>query len=95
MRLNRTGEAIGAHEYPATSGELIEAYGERTIELVDETETVAEVLGRLEETVYDDAQAVEEALFSAVSAEAVGRRHYSDRDPGTPGQAYGPDPVSF
>jgi hypothetical protein len=95
MRLNRTGEAMRAHEYPATSDELIEAHGEKTIELADGTETFAQVLGRLEKTTYDDAEAVQEALFSAVGADAVGRRYYSDRDPGTPGSSYGPEPVSF
>lgn len=95
MRLNRTGEAIEAHEYPATSNELIEAHGEKTIELTDGTETFGEVLGRLGETTYDDAEAVQEALFSAVGADAVGRRYYSDRDPGTPGDSFGPELVSF
>lgn len=95
MRLNRTGEAIEAHEYPATSTELIETHGEELIELTDGIETFGEVLGRLGETTYDDAEDVQEALFSAVGADAVGRRYYSDRDPGTPGERGGPDLVSF
>ncbi|MFB6096508.1 MAG: DUF2795 domain-containing protein [Haloferacaceae archaeon] len=86
MRLNGTGEAIDAHEYPTTSEELIERYGDHQIEIHDETETLGEVLGRLgADTTYADADDVREALFSAVSASAVGRRFYSDRDPGTPG----------
>lgn len=95
MRLNRTGEAIEAQEYPATGTELIEAHGEELIELPDGTETFGEVLGRLEDTTYHDAEDVQEALFSAVGADAVGRRYYSDRDPGTPGETFGPDLVSF
>lgn len=92
MRLDDT--AIDTHEYPTTSAELIDAHGEEIIELTDGSETFGEVLGRLGETTYDNADAVREALFSAVGAEAVGRRYYSDRDPGTPGES-GPDPVSF
>lgn len=86
MRLNGTGEAIDAHEYPATSEELIEQYGEQEIEIHDDTETLGEVLGRLGADTYADADDVREALFSALSAGAVGRRFYSDRDPGTPGE---------
>lgn len=95
MRLNRTDDAIEAHEYPATSTELIEAHGEEIIELSDGTETFAQVLGRLGETTYDDAEAVRQALFSAVGADAVGRRYYSDRDPRAPGEGYGPEQISF
>lgn len=95
MQLNGTEDAIDRHEYPATSSDLIEMYGEEVIELTNGSETVAEVLGRLEESTYENAQEVREALFSAVSADAVGRRYYSDRDPGTPGETYGPEPASF
>lgn len=95
MRLNGTEEAMQAHEYPATSNELIEAHGEEVIELTDGTETLGEVLGRLGDTTYHNAEAVQEALFSAVCADAVGRRYYSDRDPGTPGDDLGPEILSF
>lgn len=94
MRLNGTGEAIDAHEYPATSEELIDEYGEYEIEIHDDTETLSEVLGRLGADTYRDADDVREALFSAVDASAVGRRFYSDRDPGTPGEG-GAELVSF
>lgn len=94
MRINGTDEAIDAHEYPATSDELINAYGEREIELQDGSETFGEVLGRLGADTYADAQSVYEALLSAVGHEAVGRRYYSDRDARSPGEN-GPDPVSF
>lgn len=95
MRLNGTGEAIDAHEYPATSEELIEQYGEQEIEIHDDTETLGEVLGRLgADTTFTTADDVREALFSAVDASAVGRRFYSDRDPGTPGDRGG-EQVSF
>jgi hypothetical protein len=93
MRLNGTDEAIDSHEYPATGDELIDAYGDLEIEVHDGSETVAEVLGRLGGTTYEGPEDVREALFSAVSHEAVGRRFYSDRDAPVAGE--GPDPVSF
>lgn len=93
MRLNGTGEAIATYEYPATNDELIEALGEHEIEIPDGSETVADVLGRLDGATYEGPEDVREALFSAVSHEAVGRRFYSDRDVPVAGE--GPDPVSF
>lgn len=94
MRINGTDEAIDAHEYPATSNELIDEHGEREIEHPAGSETFGEVLGRLEADTYADSQSVYEALLSAVGHEAVGRRYYSDRDAVSPGED-GPDQVSF
>jgi hypothetical protein len=70
MRLNRTGEAMEAQEYPATSDELIEAHGEKTIELADGSETFAQVLGRIEATTYDDAEAVQVGIKMACTTQA-------------------------
>lgn len=94
MRLNQTDDAITAHEYPTTSDELITAHGDESVEFTGGTETVGEILARLEDTTYENPEEVREALFSAVSAEAIGRRYYSDRDPGTPG-SFGPQQISF
>jgi hypothetical protein len=80
MRLNRTGEVIERHEYPATSDELIDAYGDYRIELQDGSESLATVLGRVGPETYERPEDVRESLFGAVGHEAVGRRYYSDRD---------------
>ncbi|MFB6155487.1 MAG: DUF2795 domain-containing protein [Haloferacaceae archaeon] len=81
-------------QYPATSAELISAHGDRTIELQDGTETVGEVLARLDDQTYDHADDVYTDLRSAVGHEAIGRRGYSDRDAPTLGES-GPTQVSF
>ncbi|MFB6130782.1 MAG: DUF2795 domain-containing protein [Salinigranum sp.] len=94
MRLNGTGDAIDSHEYPATSEELIEAYGEHLIELQDGSESVADVLGRVGSETYQRPEEVYETLFGAVGHEAVGRRYYSDRDQLTIAED-GPTPLSF
>ena len=94
MRLNRTEALIDGHEYPATSDELIEAYGDAEIELQDGTETVATVLGRLGAETYRSAEDVRNALRTGVSHKAIGRRFYSDRDAYAVAEN-GPEQVSF
>ena len=94
MRLHGTGELIEALEYPATTEELIETYGDHSIELQNGTETLAEVLGRLGSETYEDPEDVRTALFTGVSHKAIGRRFYSDREPPALGES-GPEQVSF
>ncbi|SFR32913.1 DUF5789 family protein [Halogeometricum limi] len=94
MRLNRTGDVIDAHEYPATTEELIEAFGDQTIEHPNGSEQLADVLARAGFETYMNADDARNALLSAVSHEAVGRRYYSDRDVSTFGED-GPEQVSF
>ena len=95
MLHNRTGDLIGDHVYPATTEELIDAYGEQVLELPNGSETVGDVLARLESETFTSPEEAHFALFSAVSDKAVGRVGYSDRDPTPLGSLYGPDPVSF
>ncbi|QLG61005.1 DUF5789 family protein [Halorarum salinum] len=94
MRLNGTGELLNGHEYPATSGELIDAYGDVRIELQDGSESLGAVLARMGAETFSSPTEAYEALQSGVGHEAVGRRYYSDRDAPTVGED-GPDPVSF
>ena len=94
MRLNGTDEAIDDHDYPVTSDELIETYGDYTIELQNGDETLAEVLSRSAPETFHTPQDVYDAVYTGVSANAIGRRFYSDRDPSTPGE-HGPEQLSF
>ena len=95
MLRNRTGERIDAHQYPATTAELIEAYGEERLELPNGSERIADVLGRLESETFESADDARMAVYSAVSNKAVGRVGYSDRDPTPLGSPYAPEPMSF
>ena len=94
MQLNGTGELIDRHQYPATTQDLIQAYGDRVIELQNGEETVGEMLERLGHETYYGPQDVRDALFTGVSHRAIGRRFYSDRDAPTVGEA-GPTQLSF
>jgi hypothetical protein len=95
MLSNGTGEVINDHEYPATTEELIEEYGDRTLELPNGSETVGDVLARLESETFENPEEARFAVYSAVSDKAVGRVGYSDRDPTPVGSPYAPDAVSF
>ncbi|WP_247003610.1 DUF5789 family protein [Halosolutus gelatinilyticus] len=95
MLLNGTGDVIDDYEYPATTEELIEEHGDRTLELPNGSETVAEVLARLESETFENPEDARFAIYGAVSDKAIGRVGYSDRDPTPVGSPYTPDAVSF
>lgn len=95
MQLNGAGDLIDAHDYPATTNELIEAYGERDLELPNGSETMGDALDRLENETFESPEEARFAVYSAMSQKAVGRVGYSDRDPHPPGSPYTPDAVSF
>ncbi|MFP9192303.1 DUF5789 family protein [Natronosalvus vescus] len=95
MFRNRTGEFIDTHEYPATTEELINAYGEEDLELANGSERLADVLSRLQNETFESPDDARLAVYSAMSNEVVGRVGYSDRDPTPLGSRYAPEPMSF
>lgn len=95
MRLTGTNDVIDVDTYPVTTEELLADHGQHEIEFADATETLAECLGRLAPETYESADDVRLSVYTAVSGDAVGRRHYTDRDPTTLDSPYGHDQVSF
>ncbi|MFB6101800.1 MAG: DUF2795 domain-containing protein [Haloplanus sp.] len=94
MRFNGTGDLIDALEYPATTDEIIDAHGDRELELQRGTEELGEVLARLGTEEFDTPEDVRLSVRSAVGHKAIGRRFYSDRDPTALGET-GPTPLSL
>jgi hypothetical protein len=94
MSLRQATELLRRHDYPATTDQLTDAYGEYELDLADGTETLAEVLRRVESQTFGSSAEAEELLYSAVSSKAIGRKWYSDRDPTVLGTT-GPEQVSF
>lgn len=92
--LANVDEEIAAHSFPATTAELVEAYGDLELELPNGEETFGEALGRLGETTFADADDARRAAYSAVSSDAIGRANYSDRDAPAIGED-GPEQLSF
>lgn len=75
--------ALDAHDYPADAAELVDAYGERTIEFQDGEQRFGDVLGTYaEDQTFEDGDAVAQAVLGAVQDDAVGREAYTDRGQG-------------
>ncbi|WP_049998172.1 DUF5789 family protein [Halococcus sediminicola] len=87
-------ERLDAHSYPATTGELIDAHGDLELALPNGTETLGDALGRVESTTFETAEEARLTAYSALGEEAIGRKHYSDRDPTALG-VEGHEPVSL
>ncbi|WP_227353292.1 DUF5789 family protein [Haladaptatus salinisoli] len=94
MTLKQATELLDAHQYPTDTEQLIEAHGDYEIDHPNGTETLSDVFGRVGNETYESAEQAREAMYCALGHEAVGRRHYSDRDPTTMG-TLGPEQVSF
>ena len=95
MQLNGTGDFAESLEYPATTDELIAAHGDRTLELANGSETLGDVLSRIDNETFESPDDVALTLQCALSQKAIGRVGYSDRDPTPLGSPYAPDQVSF
>lgn len=80
-----------AHEYPATTTELIDAYGDYDLTFPDGAHSLADVLaplldsedGGIARLSHDSASDVQQTVLNAVGQEAVGRVGYTDREPST------------
>jgi hypothetical protein len=87
-----TRATIAGAEYPLTTEELIELCGESELS-ADGSESVGDALERLGSETFERPEEARFAVFTGVSAAAIGRRGYSDRDPDPPGTDR--NPVSF
>ena len=66
-------------EYPIDKETLLERYGDRELEMEDDTTTVRTVLEAQGETTYESSDDVRRSIIGMVSDEAIGREDYSDR----------------
>jgi hypothetical protein len=79
--MTEVDEKLDAHSYPTTTEELIDAHGELEINCPNGTETFGDAFGRVESTTFETAEEARLTAYSAVGDAAIGRKHYSDRDP--------------
>lgn len=61
-RLGGLDDALEAHDYPATTDELVEAYGDREVETQGGSESVADVLARADDETFDSADDVRDRI---------------------------------
>jgi hypothetical protein len=88
------GEKLDAHSYPATTAELVEAYGEMEFDTED-GESFGDVMRRLGDATFEDSESARLAALSAVGDGAIGRKGYSDRDAPAVGEEADRDLLSF
>ena len=81
VEIGPLADELDRHDYPTTTDELLDEYGDAEIELSDDTHTLREVLGEagLEDQEYESAEEVRQMIYNMVGDDAVGREGYSDR----------------
>ncbi|AGB39210.1 DUF5789 family protein [Natronococcus occultus] len=72
---------LEAHQYPATSDELIEQYGDAVLTLPNGQQRLRDLLELVPDEEFDSAADARAAIFNTVGDAAIGRKGYSDRTP--------------
>ena len=76
--LGDAGRMLGEHKYPATSEELASEYGDQSIDLANETESLGSVFDRLVDERFESAEEAREAVYNELTGEAGGSEEYND-----------------
>lgn len=71
------------YEYPASTDELVEEFGDRELGLPQGTEMFRETLEPVGDETYESAEDVRQMIYNMIGSEAVGRENYSDRGSGS------------
>lgn len=66
-RLNDLDEVLGSHDYPTTTDELVEAYGDYEIETQHGTKSLDEVLASTENQTFDSADDVRSRILGLIN----------------------------
>lgn len=74
-------QELEEHQYPTTSDELVETYGNAVLELPNGEETLRELFELMPDEDLESAAEARVAIFNTVSERAIGRKGYSDRTP--------------
>lgn len=64
--LGELDDELTSHDYPATTEELVETYGEYEIETQDGKKSLADVLSATDDQVYDSAENVRRRILGLV-----------------------------
>ena len=86
VELGGLSDDLESLEYPASLDDVLAAHGDAEVDFGEESMTLEELIGPLEEDTYDSVDEVEDAIMTMVPDEAIGRKFYSDRTPPAPGE---------
>lgn len=70
---------LESEDYPLSKEELLETYGDREVEMEDNTTTVRELIEPLGQDEFQDVEGLKQSMINMTGDEAVGRKGYSDR----------------
>ena len=86
-------ENLTTHEYPTTCADLLDVYGDETLQLPNGAQPLRDVLDPLQAEEFDSAKEVRQVVIGLVNKKAIGRERYSDRTPPALGEdaEYAPD----
>jgi hypothetical protein len=79
-------DAFDTHEFPSTTTAFAEAHGDVELELPKGSATLGDVLTSLPSADLASEEDARLATYNALSAAAIGRKNYSDRDATAPGE---------
>jgi len=81
MRPNDTYDHFASEfDYPIDRDDVIDATGETAIAApTGDPESIADVLGRAEQSTYDSPQALYETFLACLGEQHIGRKFYDDR----------------
>jgi hypothetical protein len=77
----RLARDLERYEYPTTSAELVETYGDAVLDLPRGEQTLRELLDLSPDERLESAADVRATIFTTVGDRAIGRKGYSDRTP--------------
>lgn len=79
LHMDGISDVLDPETMPITTDELVEEYGDRTVEYPRGEESLASILETSGEDRYDTVDELELAILNGVGRDAVGRPRYSDR----------------
>lgn len=92
LQVDRIDELLDADEFPTTTDAVVAEFGDVQVEYAGGgTESLEEILRTSGDEEYGTADDLQLAVLNGVHRDAVGRPHYSDRDPPVSGVDRGPD----
>lgn len=94
MTSDQFHDLLDAQTYPIDASDLIDRHGDHEFTHPTGSESLAAVIERSGEETFESAFDAQQAVYASLSAAAIGREGYSDRDP-TPMGVDGHEPVSF
>lgn len=81
MRLIEFESRMDQLSYPATTADVVEAFGGDQIDFGDSAAPVERVFGEIDAETYASPDELRMTLYGALPEAAVGRKGYTDRDP--------------